>query len=65
MLNYLVTPEEGTHYSRLFFDALSQGVVKINVFREYPFTAEGMQQAQTELVGGKSTGKLIVKIGDY
>ena len=64
MLNYLVTPEEGTHYSKLFFDALSKGIVKVNIFHEYPFTAEGVQQAQTALPSGKSTGKLIIKIGN-
>jgi len=64
VMNYMVTPEEGTHYSKLFFDAVSKGIVKINIFHEYPFTAEGVQQAQTDLPRGKSTGKLIVKIGD-
>lgn len=62
--NYMVTPEEGTHYSKLFFDVVGKGVVKINIFHEYPFTAEGVRQAQTDLPRGKSTGKLILKIGD-
>ena len=62
--NYLATPEEGTYYSKLFFDVVSKGVVKINVFHEYPFTAEGVRQAQTDLPRGKSTGKLVIKIGD-
>lgn len=64
MMNYLATPEEGTHYSKLFFEVVGQGILKINVFHEYPFTAEGVQQAQTDLPGGKSTGKLIIRIGD-
>ena len=64
MGNYLATPEEGTHYSKLFFDAVSKGVVKINIFHEYAFTAEDVRQAQTDLPRGKSTGKLIIKIGD-
>lgn len=63
--NYMATPEEGTHYSKLFFDVMKKGIVKpIHIFKEYPFTAEGTQQAQTDLTGGKTTGKLIVKIGD-
>jgi NADPH2:quinone reductase len=62
--NYMVTPEEGTHYSTLFFDVVSKGIVKINIFHEYPFTAEGVREAQTDLPRGKSTGKLIIKIGD-
>jgi len=64
VMNYMVTPEEGTHYSKLFFNVVSQGIVKINIFHEYPFTAEGTRQAQTDLPRGKSTGKLIIKIGD-
>lgn len=63
-MNYMVTPEEGTHYSKLFFDVVGKGVLKINIFHEYPFSAEGVQQAQTALLRGKSTGKLIIKIGD-
>lgn len=64
MMNYTVTPEEGTHYAKLLFDAVSKGVVKINVYKEYPFTAEGVREAQTDLPSGKSVGKLIIKIGD-
>jgi NADPH2:quinone reductase len=62
VLSYMVTPEEGTHYSKLFFDVVDKGVVKINIFHEYPFTAEGVRQAQTDLPRGKSTGKLIIRI---
>jgi NADPH2:quinone reductase len=64
VLSYMVTPEEGTHYSKLFFDVVGKGVVKINIFHEYPFTAEGVRQAQTDLPRGKSTGKLIIRIGN-
>ena len=60
----MATPEEGTHYSKLFFDLVGKGIVKINIFHEYPFTAEGVQQAQTDLARGKSTGKLITRVGD-
>lgn len=62
MSNYLVTPDEAHHYGTLIFDLISQGVLKINIFKEYPFTAEGVQQAQKDLTGGKSTGKLVVKV---
>lgn len=64
VMNYMVTPEEGTRYSKLFFDVVGKGAVKINIFHEYPFSAEGVRQAQTDLHRGKSTGKLIVKIKD-
>ena len=63
VMNYMVTPEEGTHYSKLFFEVVGKGIVKINIFHEYPFSAEAVRQAQTDLHRGKSTGKLIVKIG--
>jgi len=59
VMNYVVTPEEGTHYPKLF-DTVSKGIL-----HEYPFTAEGVQQAQTDLPRRKSTGRLIVKIDDY
>ena len=29
---------------------------------EYPFTAEGVQSAQRDLTGGKTTGKLLIKV---
>jgi len=64
VMNYMVTPEESGHYSKLFFEVVRKGVVKINIFHEYPFSAEGVRQAQTDLHRGKSTGKLIVKIRD-
>lgn len=64
VMNYMVTPEEGTHYSNLFFDVVSKGIVKINIFQEYPFGADGVRQAHTDLHRGKSTGKLVVKVSD-
>jgi len=39
VMNYVVTPEEGACYSRLFFDAARNGIA-INISHEYPFTAE-------------------------
>jgi len=40
----MVTPEEGTYYSKLFFDTVSEGIVRINIIHTYPFTAKGVQQ---------------------
>jgi NADPH2:quinone reductase len=34
----------------------------VKVFKEYPFSADGVAQAQTELVGGHTTGKLVIDI---
>ena len=62
--NYIYTPEEGRTYITELFKLIANGTVKINVHAEYPFTAEGVQQAQKDLTGGKTTGKLIVKVAD-
>ncbi|KAH9928988.1 NAD(P)-binding protein [Amylocystis lapponica] len=64
MGNYLVTAEEGRRYIGELYDLVDRGVLKINVYKEYPFSAEGAQQAQKDLTGGKTTGKLVVKIAD-
>ena len=62
--NYIYTPEEGRTYITELFKLIANGTVKINVHAECPFTAEGVQQAQKDLTGGKTTGKLIVKVAD-
>ncbi|KAG6859641.1 hypothetical protein C0995_006348 [Termitomyces sp. Mi166 len=62
MNNYTYTPEEAYHYGKKVFELIGDGTLKINIFKEYPFTAEGVRQAQNDLVGGKTTGKLIVKV---
>jgi len=60
--NYLVTPEEGLHYSTVLFNIVKQGVLKANIHKEYPFTAEGVQQAHNDLTAGSTTGKLLIKL---
>jgi NADPH:quinone reductase len=60
--NYLVTPEESTYYSKKAFELIGNGTLKINIHKEYPFTTEGVQQAQRDLTTGKTTGKLIIKV---
>ncbi|OBZ78424.1 putative quinone oxidoreductase [Grifola frondosa] len=62
--NYIYTPEEGRRYSTELFSLISKGTLKILIHKEYPFTAEGVQQAQKDLTGGKTTGKLLIKISD-
>lgn len=62
MNNYLVTPDEAAYYGDKVFELISSGVLKINIFKEYPFTQEGGQQAQKDLTGGKTTGKLLIKV---
>jgi len=64
MSNYVYTAEEAQYYGRKTFDLISQGVLKISIFKEYPFTAEGVQHAQEDLTTGKTTGKLIINISE-
>ncbi len=62
MGNYVYTPEEGRRYSTELFKLIADGSLKVRIHAEYPFTAEGVQQAQKDLTGGKTVGKLIIKI---
>lgn len=62
MSNYTYTPEEAYYYGKRVFELIGDGTLKINIFKEYPYTSEGVRQAQTDLVEGKTTGKLIVKV---
>ena len=63
MVNYVYTAEEAAHYGRVLFELLEQEALKIHIFDEYPFTTEGVQRAQTDLtVGGKTSGKLLIKV---
>jgi len=60
--NVKLLGEEGAHY----FTTSSSSMLRARgILHEYPSTAKGVQQAQTDLPRGRSTGKLIVKIGDY
>lgn len=61
MSNYTYTPEEAAHYGKVLFDLVEKNELKIQIFKEYPFTAEGVQSAQRDLTGGKTTGKLLIK----
>lgn len=62
VFNYIVTPEETKHYFGELVELLTTNKLKVHIFKDYPFTAEGVQQAQKDLVGGKTTGKLVIKV---
>jgi NADPH2:quinone reductase len=64
MSNYTYTPEEAHYYGKKVFELIADGTLKIQIHKEYPFTAEGARQAQEDLVGGKTTGKLIIKVAE-
>jgi NADPH:quinone reductase len=64
MMNYLVEPEETTFYGSQLYELIANGTINIRIHKEYPFTAEGVRDGQTDLVGGKSSGKLVVKVAN-
>ncbi|KAJ7625543.1 NAD-binding protein [Roridomyces roridus] len=62
LMNYIYTPAEHFHYCKELFSLVAAGTLKIQIHKEYPFTREGAIQAQKDLTGGKSTGKLLIKV---
>lgn len=66
MGNYMATQEETEHYLAELWQALRSGLFKIRIERVYPFTTEGVREAQTELTtpGGTLAGKILLKIAE-
>jgi NADPH:quinone reductase len=62
MSNYIATPEEAEYYTTKLFGLIQSGDLKINIFKVYPFSAEGAKEAQSDLTGGKTTGKVLIKV---
>ncbi|KAJ7204359.1 NAD-P-binding protein [Mycena pura] len=60
--NYTYTPQERFHYCTELFGMIADGALKIQIHSDYPFSAEGAIQAQKDLTGGKTIGKLILKV---
>jgi NADPH2:quinone reductase len=60
----MVTPDEGHYYGTQAFDLISKGIIKIKVFKEYPFTTTGYADAHRDLTDGKTFGKLVVKVSE-
>ncbi|KAF9532092.1 hypothetical protein CPB83DRAFT_57219 [Crepidotus variabilis] len=60
--NYAHTPEEILHYSQILFDLIEKEILSVRVFKEYPFTGDGVKAAHIDLTGGKTSGKLIIKV---
>ena len=58
------TVEEKDAVAKELFGLVASGQLKINIHGEYPFTAEGARAAQQDLVNGKTTGKLLIKVAD-
>jgi len=64
LANYTVTLEERNHYGAELWGLVSKGTLRINIYAEYSFTAEGVRQAHIDLTTGKTTGKLLIKVAD-
>ena len=62
--NYVYTAEEAYQYGQQVWDLVTKKALRLNIFNEYPFTTEGVQQAQRDLTGGKTTGKLVIKFAE-
>lgn len=62
MTNYTYTAEEAYYYGKKVFELIADGMLKIHIHKEYPFTVEGAREAQTDLVSGKTVGKLVISV---
>lgn len=58
------TPAEYFHYGKKLNDLLVQKKLNLRIHHVVPFTEEGVQQAERDLTGGKTVGKLIVKVSE-
>ncbi len=59
---YAEDPKEARKWFDEVFRLVANGTLKMRIHKEYPFTAEGVQQSQKDMVNGTSVGKLLIKI---
>lgn len=66
VFNYVTTPEEAYPYVKEVFDGLVSGLFKVRICSVYPFTVEGVRDAQKEITtpGGKLAGKILIKVSE-
>jgi NADPH2:quinone reductase len=62
MGNYIVEPEEAGPYYKELFNLVASKSLKLEIYKEYPFSAAGAIQAQKDLTGGQTVGKLLLKV---
>jgi NADPH2:quinone reductase len=62
MGNYIVEPEEAGPYYAELFGMVADGALHLEIHGEYAFDAAGCVQAQKDLTGGKTIGKLLLKV---
>lgn len=63
LVNSMVDPVAGAKYTAHLWELLLKKQLKVNIHKEYEFSAAGVGQAHTDIAGRSTTGKLIVKIG--
>ncbi|TFK78826.1 NAD-P-binding protein [Polyporus arcularius HHB13444] len=59
---YAEDPKEARKWFDEVFRLVANGTLKMRIHKEYPFTAEGVQQSQKDMVNGTSVGKLLIQI---
>ncbi|RDX41041.1 NAD-P-binding protein [Lentinus brumalis] len=59
---YAEDPKEAREWFEGVFRLVADGTLKMRIHAEYPFTAQGVQKSQTDMVNGTSVGKLLIKI---
>jgi len=62
VFGYIATPQESDFYLSQMWDLLKSGTIKPKIFKEYPFTAEGVKESQKDIVGRGTSGKLVIKV---
>ncbi|KZT58295.1 NAD(P)-binding protein [Calocera cornea HHB12733] len=62
LTNYIATPEESAEYFEWLFQLIDKGVLKFHVHEKYPFTADGLRKAQTDITSRGTTGKLVIQV---
>ncbi|TYJ52558.1 hypothetical protein B9479_006848 [Cryptococcus floricola] len=60
----IATPEEFKQYADELVDITQKAPLKFEVHKEYPFTAEGIIQAEKDIAGRGTTGKLLIHVSD-
>ncbi|GAA6061498.1 hypothetical protein JCM10212_000202 [Sporobolomyces blumeae] len=59
---YVYTQEEFTRYSSELFEIVKLGHLDLAVHGEYDLSTEGIKQAQMDIMGRKTSGKLLIKV---
>ncbi|KAI0717224.1 NAD-P-binding protein [Cerioporus squamosus] len=60
--HYIEDPKEARKWFDEVYRLVANGTLKMLIHKEYPFTAEGVQQSQRAIENGTSIGKLVIKI---